>query len=775
MHEARPYQVRGHDAVDDAWTRVKRVVFVMPTGGGKTFCAAWHVRDAVAQGQRVLWLAGRRELLAQAAKALFANGVRDVGIVSPQHHVDPWAKVQVASLDTLVSRGHRPQADLVVYDECFPGHTRIMLKNGCSLPIRDVVVGATVVNGGRVLRNFSRRVTSLLRVIHEHGALVCTPNHPIYVEEHGYLQAQDLVHGHVLRVRNAIYMGRADELPAASHLLPEVPRGAILDDHGCYQSCARQRAHEAQQPHASGSNARKGEEPSQGVGSQTEAARRQRPWSDPLRGALGGGMPGVGDPCEGADRHAVAVAIGVQARPCAHAYQNRDRGRRILACRSVTPGPGPEEGSVPCRSRVVRVEVLESGSDGTFGGLCPDHTVYNLETERGAYIADNVLVHNCHHAPAKTYRALLEPYADKRVLGLTATPARGDGKALGDFFEELVVGATYSELLALNREHPDQGIVPCRVFQPPRYLGSDLAQDPLDGWRALQKLGIDGSCFAFARDVEDAKQRVREFRMAGIRSDYLSGKCHNNRRTEVLDAFRAGRITVLWNVGIFTEGTDVPDVRVILLSRGCGNPGTYLQIAGRGLRPAPGKRFAVLLDLVGVSRSEIYGPPTLDRTYSLDGRPITVEGTPLKNCPKCGSTIPAALPICDSTMPDGSPCRYVFEGRPRKAIKVWNLELQEAVDAAGGDINAVPRESKLDEAKRLLAMGRVNKYSVAWAIQRWTHTFTGERFPMHLVTAEDKRLEFARLQELERTKKWKPGAAKIKFKVAFGHWPERTP
>ena len=382
--------------------------------------------------------------------------------------------------------------------------------------------------------------------------------------------------------------------------------------------------------------------------------------------------------------------------------------------------------------------------------------------------ADLVVFDEAHRAPSRTRRALLGGYDSARLLGLSATPQRGDGQPLNDLFDELVVGANYSELIAAGH------IVPCRVFQPPEYVRSDLAREPIDAFREIEAGGFAGlRWIAFGRDVKQCEQRVSEFRMAGVRSTLVTGQTPKAQRTRIFSDFREGKFQVLWNVDVCTEGTDLPFVGGILLASNCGNAMVYLQRVGRGLRAHAGKEYAVLLDLVGVSRPEVYDVPTRDRTYSLDGRPITVEGAPLKNCPKCGSTVPAHLEKCDSTMPDGSPCNHVFQGKPRKQPKILNLQLREAVEAVGGDVHAVGPEHKMAEAKRVLAEAREKGYDIMWAVSQYQHLFLGERFPMQLVKTEEKRRQYMKMAQNAKAKGHKPMAAAAKFKAVFGWFPPR--
>jgi DNA repair protein RadD len=113
----RPYQAEALEAVSQEWRAGhRRVVLVMPTGAGKTATGCEAVRRAVARGRRVLWLAHRTELLSQASERLDAEGIPH-GMIQAGRPADPSAPVQVASVDTLRTRGQAPPADLVIPDE----------------------------------------------------------------------------------------------------------------------------------------------------------------------------------------------------------------------------------------------------------------------------------------------------------------------------------------------------------------------------------------------------------------------------------------------------------------------------------------------------------------------------------------------------------------------------------------------------------------------------------------------------------------------------------
>lgn len=367
--------------------------------------------------------------------------------------------------------------------------------------------------------------------------------------------------------------------------------------------------------------------------------------------------------------------------------------------------------------------------------------------------ADLIVWDEAHHSVAETYRTLLDSYPDARLVGVTATPQRQDGKPLGDIFQRLIIAAQYSELLTAGH------IAPCRVFRPEEYLKGDLACSPLEAYR---KWGNNERGFGFASSVENAHKLAREFSDAGYPSLAIDGKTKDAERASILEAFRNGELTILWNMFVLTEGVDVPDASVCILARGVGHAGPYLQMVGRVLRTHPSKQTARLLDLSGASH--VHGLPTSDREYALNGRAIKCADEPVRNCLECGCTYPCAEDACPEcgAEPPAPP--------PRKLPRIWNLELREAIEAAGGDPSAVGAEKKTAEWSRLVMLCRARGWSISWAVKKFAELFE-EDAPIHLVTEAQKLEELAVLIRAARERGHKPGAAAHRFKATFGRFP----
>lgn len=231
------------------------------------------------------------------------------------------------------------------------------------------------------------------------------------------------------------------------------------------------------------------------------------------------------------------------------------------------------------------------------------------------------------------------------VLGATATPERGDGKPLRPPFTELVVAAQVSQLVAAGH------LVPLKIKAPDGVVGpKKIAQKPVDAYLEFAR---GERAIVFSPNLKASDVYVEEFAALGVRARAISGKTGADERGGWLAAHKRGDLDVLVNCGVLTEGYDDPAVSCIIVARGCGSQGLWLQMPGRGLRPSPGKDRCLLIDLLGLTHE--LGRPDEDRDFSLDGKPIAVTGRTnahgprlcrsckaplgeLTTCPECGES-----------------------------------------------------------------------------------------------------------------------------------------
>jgi superfamily II DNA or RNA helicase len=303
-----------------------------------------------------------------------------------------------------------------------------------------------------------------------------------------------------------------------------------------------------------------------------------------------------------------------------------------------------------------------------------------------------VIFDEAHHTRAVSWSKIADAYAASIRIGLTATPERADGQALGDIFEQIVVVSTVRELTDLGY------LVPCSVFAPASYT-SALAADPVD---AYMDHGEGKRAIVFCPTVAHAQEVATRLTEQGVPAACVDGGTAAGVRSTHLQRFAAGELRVVTNCGVLTEGFDDPGAEVVILARACDHVGMFLQIVGRVLRPAPGKQSCKLIDLRGAVHR--HGLPDDDRSYSLEGEAISSASRlpPLKQCKRCG--------YCGRTWKQCPSCEY-RQADPEPP-EVRRERLQQIVAAEGAE----QRRGYLD---RLLSIAKERGYAAGWVAHRF--------------------------------------------------------
>jgi superfamily II DNA or RNA helicase len=291
---------------------------------------------------------------------------------------------------------------------------------------------------------------------------------------------------------------------------------------------------------------------------------------------------------------------------------------------------------------------------------------------------DLIVIDEAHHAVAGQWRAVIDAYPAARILGVTATPERLDGRGLGidagGAFDDMILGPSAGELIAagfLSR---------ARVFAPSerpdlsgvRTVAGDYAPGALAD--AMQKPQIVGDAIKhyaqhapgqpailFSPSVAHAEAMAEAFRAAGWRAAAASGATPAAERDAAIAGLGTGDVQVLCSCDLISEGLDVPAVGCVILMRPTKSLGLYLQQVGRGLRPAPGKDALVVLDHAGNTLT--HGPIDMARDWSLAGRPKRTKRDadvvdPARQCPSCYA-VHSPAPQCPE-------CHHVYEVATRE-------------------------------------------------------------------------------------------------------------
>ncbi|EMC96435.1 hypothetical protein BAUCODRAFT_33786 [Baudoinia panamericana UAMH 10762] len=244
-----------------------------------------------------------------------------------------------------------------------------------------------------------------------------------------------------------------------------------------------------------------------------------------------------------------------------------------------------------------------------------------------------VIVDEAHHIVASQYLSVLEHFrliGDGRaghiaLVGVSATFSRKDGLSLGKAIDQIVYHNDFVSMI----EH---GWLAKVTFTTVR-LGVDLSKvktgrgdfqpgslskvvnnDEINtivvrAW--LEKAAGRRSTLVFCVDLNHVAALTSMFRRHGVDARFVTGSTRRKTRQERLEAFREGKVSVLLNCGVFTEGTDLPNIDCILLARPTKSRNLLVQMIGRGMRKHAGKDSCHIIDMVAALETGIVTTPTL--------------------------------------------------------------------------------------------------------------------------------------------------------------------
>lgn len=334
------------------------------------------------------------------------------------------------------------------------------------------------------------------------------------------------------------------------------------------------------------------------------------------------------------------------------------------------------------------------------------------------------ILDEAHHFAADEWGGVVREMCSDRaaILGLTATPERGDGRPMGDLFQHLVQVSSVAQLTAMGV------LVPAKVIAP-ETPGKDLASDPVGAYRkhADGQLG-----FVFCPTVPHAEDVCERFKADGIPAAVIHADTKKRLREALLCGFSTQNAAmfhalggegapprVLCNVFTLTEGVDVPAASCCILARRMGHPGMYLQCVGRVLRSAPGKAHATVIDLTGNALPPPmgHGLPDAERDYSLEGAAIKVRDKDPKDhvthCKVCGCVITAWRVNRDNRR-ECPHCGAVGAQVAPQGIEERPLHELGAIAS---------QEAKIEAYRRLVLQAKARDYRPAWPGMRFKELF----------------------------------------------------
>ncbi len=322
-------------------------------------------------------------------------------------------------------------------------------------------------------------------------------------------------------------------------------------------------------------------------------------------------------------------------------------------------------------------------------------------------------------------------YYDTFTVGFTATPVRLDGKPLGDIFDTLIQGVDTQWLIDHGRLAPYEYYAPTLVDTSGlRTVAGDYVVSDLE--RLMNERAIYGNVIesylrfapgersiCYCVSVEHARATADAFNSAAIRAESLSAGTPAGRRREIMGDFRKGKITVLCNVGIISEGVSIDEVTCCMLLRPTESVALGIQQMMRCMRYLPGKT-AKILDFVG-NYTRI-GLPTDEREWSLTKpsqkrRELDDNGNfYIRCCPNCFMTFSSApkCPFCWTDYPLSS-----REIQAHQEIELQHITAEEAARVAEVKKAARVEQGRAQSFEELVRLGKSRGYKnpAFWAAQ----------------------------------------------------------
>jgi superfamily II DNA or RNA helicase len=366
---------------------------------------------------------------------------------------------------------------------------------------------------------------------------------------------------------------------------------------------------------------------------------------------------------------------------------------------------------------------------------------------------DLIVIDECHLSAAKSYLDICNHFHPARILGVTGSPIRLDGKGLGrhsgGLFDEIVQGISFRQMIEqAYLARPVVYAAPIKVdLSEVKMRGKDFDSDSLAA--VMDKPKITGSAIenwkricpgvpaaAWCANVAHAQHVADEFNAAGIPAMMLCGESTSEERERATRELENGKLKVVTSAMLLVEGWDCPCVGAVILLRPSMSLSSYLQFVGRGSRLvyAPGmpldsieQRFAAIdagpkgrifyvLDHAGLTLK--HGFADDEREWSLEGE-VKGKGKKkekkeldLAQCPKC-HLVHVPAPECPG-------CGHVYETKPRK-LEYAEGNLEE-VTPEMRELMKKQRQQTIRNMKtlpELEAYGAKMGYSPNWA----RHTF----------------------------------------------------
>lgn len=349
---------------------------------------------------------------------------------------------------------------------------------------------------------------------------------------------------------------------------------------------------------------------------------------------------------------------------------------------------------------------------------------------------DLILVDEAHHVLADSYLRIVDSFPDAVKLMFTATPYRMSGDGFDKVADGLIQGKQVKWLIDHKRLSPVDYYAPKGIDEKllkthhGEFSNSSISEaiKPKiygDAVKHYLKLAKGSNAVAYCHNIDSAKKLADEFNKQGISAKEVDGSTDSETRSKIIADFKDGRIKVLTNVELFTEGLDLPKVDTVIQLRPTQSLSLFLQFSMRSMNYREGK-VAKIIDHVG--NVERFGLPTQDRFWSLktknkkSSKSNKSDVIPVTVCEKCFSTFyrngSSICPFCnaelatkgsDIEVDEQAQLTKIVERKKERAIRIQKLMKGEV------DKNIIGKKpSQLKSMAEIKAYAKLHGYKDGW-------------------------------------------------------------
>lgn len=344
-----------------------------------------------------------------------------------------------------------------------------------------------------------------------------------------------------------------------------------------------------------------------------------------------------------------------------------------------------------------------------------------------------IFVDEAHHALAQSYRRILDAFPKAYKLLFTATPYRLNGKGFTEIADELITGKSVPWLIDHHFLAPVDYYAPSQIDISKLRTKStgDYSEDSIkealkpkiygNAVKHYYQLAKGKQAIAYTYNVNSAIRLARAFNGRGITARAVSGKTPKEERKKIIEDYRAGKIKIVTNAELFTEGLDLPNVDCVIMLRPTQSLSLYLQFAMRSMNPRQGKT-AVIIDHVG--NVERFGLPTDERHWSLEGisksNKRAASGTvikPVTVCPRCFASFYRkgdTCPYCGMLLGQEKELEVVDNVKLKKVTRSRLAVVKQLEKSAMMKNVADKRPSELKNLKEIQVYAKLKGYKPGW-------------------------------------------------------------